>query len=104
MTDTYTRLVSQGVGKDLAKRLGLPQPAVLRRYTPGQPLVTGPVLVQGNTAGADELAATLLSWNLDVRRHAVPREKLGAIILVLDGLATPGRPRKARALRCFVAA
>jgi 3-oxoacyl-[acyl-carrier protein] reductase len=89
MTDTYTRLVSQGVGKDLAKRLGLPQPAVLRRYTPGQPLVTGPVLVQGNTAGADELAATLLSWNLDVRRHAVPREKLGAIILVLDALATP---------------
>ncbi|MCU1435641.1 MAG: 3-ketoacyl-ACP reductase [Pseudarthrobacter sp.] len=89
MTDTYTRLVSQGVGKDLAKRLGLPQPAVLRRYTPGQPLVTGPVLVQGNTAGADELAATLLSWNLDVRRHAVPRERLGAIILVLDALATP---------------
>jgi 3-oxoacyl-[acyl-carrier protein] reductase len=89
MTDTYTRLVSQGVGKDLAKRLGLPQPAVLRRYTPGQPLVTGPVLVQGNTAGADELAATLLSWNLDVRRHAVPREKLGAIILVLEALATP---------------
>ncbi|GAA1759857.1 3-oxoacyl-ACP reductase [Pseudarthrobacter sulfonivorans] len=89
MTDTYTRLVSQGLGKDLAKRLGLPVPAVLRRYTPGQPLVTGPVLVQGSTPGADELAATLLSWNLDVRRHAVPREKLGAIILVLDGLATP---------------
>lgn len=89
MTDTYTRLVSQGLGKDLAKRLGLPQPAVLRRYTPGQALVIGPVLVQGSTPGADELAATLLSWNLDVRRHAVPREKLGAIILVLDGLTTP---------------
>ena len=26
------------------------------------------------------LAAELLSWDLDVRRHAVPREKLGAII------------------------
>ncbi|WP_255770212.1 3-oxoacyl-ACP reductase [Pseudarthrobacter sulfonivorans] len=89
MTDTYTRLVSQGLGKDLAKRLGLPQPAALRRYTPGQALVSGPVLVQGTTPGADELAATLLSWNLDVRRHAVPREKLGAIILVLDGLTTP---------------
>jgi 3-oxoacyl-[acyl-carrier protein] reductase len=89
MTDTYTRLVSQGLGKDLAKRLGLPQPAVLRRYTQGQALVNGPVLVQGSTPAADELAATLLSWNLDVRRHAVPREKLGAIILVLDGLTTP---------------
>ena len=35
MTDTYTRLVSQGLGKDLAKRLGLPQPAVLRRHHAG---------------------------------------------------------------------
>jgi 3-oxoacyl-[acyl-carrier protein] reductase len=89
MTDKYTTLVNQGLGRNIAKRLGLPQPALLRRYKPGQPLVTGPVLVQGNTAGADELAATLLSWDLDVRRHAVPREKLGAIILVLDELSRP---------------
>ncbi len=89
MTDKYTTLVNQGVGRNIAKRLGLPQPALLRRYEPGQPLATGPVLVQGNTAGADELSATLLSWDLDVRRHAVPREKLGAIILVLDELTRP---------------
>lgn len=89
MTDKYTTLVNQGVGKNIAKRLGLPQPALLRRYKPGQPLVNGPVLVQGNTAGADELAAKLLSWDLDVRRHAVPREKVGAIILVLDELSRP---------------
>ena len=95
MTDTYTQLVSQGLGKDIAKKLGLPQPAVLRRHQPGQPLVDGPVLVQGSSAGADELAATLLSWDLDVRRHAVPKEKLGAIILVLDELEPPGGPGKA---------
>lgn len=89
MTDKYTTLVNRGLGRNIAKRLGLPQPALLRRYKPGQALTTGPVLVQGTTAGADELAATLLSWELDVRRHAVPREKLGAIILVLDELARP---------------
>ncbi|QDY91136.1 3-oxoacyl-ACP reductase [Arthrobacter sp. UKPF54-2] len=89
MTDKYTQFVSRGLGKDLAKKLGLPQPVVLRRHQPGQPLVTGPVLVQGAGHGADELAATLLSWDLDVRRHAVPREKLGAIILVLDEAARP---------------
>jgi 3-oxoacyl-[acyl-carrier protein] reductase len=89
MTDKYTQLVSHGLGKNVARKLGLPQPALLRRYKPGQALITGPVLVQGTTAEADDLAAALLSWDLDVRRHAVPREKLGAIILVLDHLAGP---------------
>ncbi|PNI09544.1 3-oxoacyl-ACP reductase [Arthrobacter sp. AFG7.2] len=90
MTDTYAQLVNHGVGRNVARKLGLPQPAVLRRYQPGQPLITGPVLVQGNTAEADNLAAELLSWDLDVRRHAVPREKLGAIILALDEVSHPG--------------
>lgn len=89
MSDKYTQFVSHGLGKDIAKRLGLPQPAVLRRHEPGRLLVEGPVLVQGSTSGADHLAATLLAWNLDVRRHAIPKEKLGAIILVLDELAHP---------------
>jgi 3-oxoacyl-[acyl-carrier protein] reductase len=95
MTDTYAQLVNHGLGRNVARKLGLPQPAVLRRYQPGQPLITGPIVVQGDTAGADSLAAELLSWDLDVRRHAVPREKLGAIILVLDEVARPedlGKP------------
>src|SRR5919107_4120764 len=89
MTDKYAQLVNQGLGRNVARKLGLPQPAVLRRYEPGQPLITGPVLVQGDSAAADKLAAELLAWDLDVRRHAVPREKLGAIILVLDDVARP---------------
>jgi 3-oxoacyl-[acyl-carrier protein] reductase len=89
VSDKYTQFVSRGFGKDAARKLGLPQPVVLRRYQPGQPLVPGPVLVQGSSSGADELATALLSWDLDVRRHAVPRERLGAIVLVLDDLERP---------------
>lgn len=93
MTDKYTQFVSHGFGKDLAKKLGLPQPAVLRRYKAGEPLVPGPVLLlgsgNGNAAGADELASVLLGWGLDVRRNALPKEKLGAIILVLDDVEHP---------------
>lgn len=89
MTDTYTRLVSKGPGRDLAKRLGLPQPAALRRYEPGQPLIAGPVLVIGSGAGADELAGELLRWDVDVRRHAVAKERLGAVLLALDHLESP---------------
>jgi 3-oxoacyl-[acyl-carrier protein] reductase len=89
MTDKYTQFVSRGFGRDVAKRLGLPQPVVLRRHKPGQPLVPGPILVQGLTEGADELATSLLSWDLHVRRNAVPGERLGAIVLVLDDLGSP---------------
>lgn len=88
-SDKYTRFVSAGLGRDLASRLGLPQPAILRRYESGAPLITGPVLVEGSSAGADALATRLLDWDLDVRRHAAPKTRLGAIILVLDELADP---------------
>ncbi|MCQ9166074.1 3-oxoacyl-ACP reductase [Arthrobacter sp. STN4] len=88
-SDKYTELVSGGLGRELAKRLGLPQPAVLRRFTPGAPLVQGPILVVGHSAGADAVSAVLLSWGQDVRRHATPRDTLGAIVLVLDELAHP---------------
>ncbi|MFJ5956252.1 3-oxoacyl-ACP reductase [Paenarthrobacter sp. NPDC092416] len=95
MTDKYTQIVSHGLGKDVARRLGLPQPVVLRRYQPGAPLITGPVLVNGDSAGADDLATTLMGWGLDVRRNALPKEKLGAIIMVLDAVQHPedlGKP------------
>ena len=88
--DKYTQFVSAGFGKDLAKRLRLPQPAILRRYAPDAPLLTGPVLVLGSSAGTDALAAALLDWKLDVRRHATPKEKLGGIVVVLDELSAPG--------------
>ena len=87
--DKYTEFVSRGFGKDLAKRLGLPQPAILRRYQPGAPLLEGPILVLGHGDGADAVATVLLEWHQDVRRHATPKEKLGAIVVVVDELAHP---------------
>ncbi|MEE2523091.1 3-oxoacyl-ACP reductase [Pseudarthrobacter sp. J75] len=89
MTDKYTKFVSGGTGRDIARKLGLPQPVELRRHKPGQALVDGPVLVEGSGQGAEDLAAALLGWGLDIRRHAVPKEKLGAVVLVLDNLEAP---------------
>ncbi|MFC8303407.1 3-oxoacyl-ACP reductase [Specibacter sp. NPDC057265] len=87
--DRYTELVSGGLGRAVAKRLGLPQPARLRRYSPGEPLLAAPVLVVGAGPGADDVAKVLLDWHQDVRRHATPKEKLGAIVVVLDNLNDP---------------
>ncbi|MFL4474787.1 3-oxoacyl-ACP reductase [Paeniglutamicibacter sp. MACA_103] len=90
MADKYLELVNSGFTQKLAKSLGLPRPAILRRHAPGAPLLPGPVLLLGESASAQELADTLLGWGLDVRRHAAGEARLGGIILLLDGLASPG--------------
>ncbi|WP_413451914.1 3-oxoacyl-ACP reductase [Georgenia phoenicis] len=98
MSDRYLELVSGGTGKTVAKKLGLPQPARLRRTDPAsvdQPLVPGPVLVLDDGASvraADELAETLLGWDLDVRRD--PQElgkgrRWGGVVLVLTEASSP---------------
>lgn len=45
MADRYQTFTQSGAGRFLVKRLGLPNPPVLRRYKPGQAVVEGPVLV-----------------------------------------------------------
>ena len=45
MADRYLDLVNSGVGARVASTLGLPRPAVLRRYRAGEPLAPGPVLL-----------------------------------------------------------
>lgn len=112
MTDTYLQLVNSGVTQKIAKQLGLPQPAPLRRHRPGAPLLAGPVLVLGRGADADALAAVLSGpaggdpgvaardgaalhdavldgWDLDVHRHPVPDTRYAAVVLVLTGLTHP---------------
>ncbi|WP_022916979.1 3-oxoacyl-ACP reductase [Ruania albidiflava] len=92
MSDTYLNLVNSGVTKELAKKLGLPRPARLRRTEPArvdQPLVPGPVLLVGRGPESDALAEWLLSWDLDVRRNAPSSGKLGAVVLDLTDVTGP---------------
>jgi 3-oxoacyl-[acyl-carrier protein] reductase len=96
VSDTYLDLVSGGAGARVAKKLGLPRPARLRRTDPAAvdvPLTPGPVLVlsdAGSTDDADAVAEGLLGWDLDVRRDTrLGQGRWGAVVLVLTGLAHP---------------
>ncbi|WP_402462882.1 3-oxoacyl-ACP reductase [Isoptericola aurantiacus] len=92
MTDRYTQAVNSGFTKTLATRLGLPRPALLRRYRAGDPLTVGPVLVLSDGASkadADELAQVLLGWDVDVRREPSGDHRWGAVLLVLTEAAQP---------------
>lgn len=97
MSDSYLDLVNSGPAAAIAKKLGLPRPAKLRRTDPrsvDDPLTTGPVLVLSDADSredADLLAARLLDWDLDVRRHSdLPaHRRWGAVVVVLTSLASP---------------
>ncbi|MEV4845222.1 3-oxoacyl-ACP reductase [Micromonospora matsumotoense] len=69
MTDRYASFVQSGAGRALVKRLGLPDPPRLRRHTPGDPLLPGPVLLGAATGGrlGDPVAAILTAAGVDVR-------------------------------------
>ncbi|MBN0039238.1 3-oxoacyl-ACP reductase [Cellulosimicrobium cellulans] len=93
MTDSYVQAVNSGFTKTLAKKLGLPRPAVLRRFRAGEPLTVGPVLVLGGTPGvrddADLVAEALLAWDLDVRQTPDDTTRWGAVVVVLSGIERP---------------
>jgi len=90
MGDTYLNLVNSGVTAKIAKQLGLPQPAPLRRYRPGSPLLGGPALVVGQGTDADAVAALLSTrWDVEVHRHATPELRYAAVVLVLTQVSHP---------------
>ncbi|HVY97602.1 MAG TPA: short chain dehydrogenase, partial [Solirubrobacterales bacterium] len=51
MSDRYSQIVNAPVVSTVAKQLGLPQPVELDRYTPGDPVVAGPVLYDAAPGG-----------------------------------------------------
>ncbi len=58
-TDLYSQLVHSAPGSFIAKQLGIPQPATLRRYRPGDPPLVGSLLVGGEGRVVEPLRATL---------------------------------------------
>ncbi|MGY2002765.1 3-oxoacyl-ACP reductase [Blastococcus sp. SYSU DS1024] len=97
MADWYTNFANSGFGTTLTKQLGLPRPAELRRYEPGQPLLHGPAVVGSAGAGRlrETVTAVLRDAGVTVQSPATADggtdgEKLGAVVLDATGLTGPG--------------
>lgn len=88
-TDSYTRFVNKPLGKQLAKTVGLPQPVPLRRHTKGDRLVSGPILVVGDSPAAETAANLLWADDYDVRRDPGLKQAFAAIIVAFDDVANP---------------
>jgi 3-oxoacyl-[acyl-carrier protein] reductase len=99
MTDRYQQLVNTPIGKLVSKQIGLPNPPRLQRYEPGQPVISGPVLVAapgGRLAGAltevlASIEAEVFTPMDDSLRTAAAAAKLDAAIFNTD--AAPAEQR-----------
>ena len=92
MSDWYRDFANSGVGSTVVEQLGLPRPAVLRRYEPGEPLLTGPAVV--GTTGGGRLHETLIRVLEDAGVPVQPPtatdgERLGAVLLDATGVTGP---------------
>jgi len=97
MSDWYREFANSGLGTTITKNLGLPRPAVLRRYEPGQPLLPGPAVVGSAGAGRlrDEVTQLLKDAGVTVvspvaADGAADGERFGAVVLDATGLTGPG--------------
>ncbi|WP_406104834.1 3-oxoacyl-ACP reductase [Streptomyces sp. NBC_01003] len=80
MADRYLNFTGTAPGRFLTRRLGLPQPAQLHRWTPERPSLEGPLLhlTAGESVHTAELAGLLARTGLEVRSAA---ERPAAIVL-----------------------
>jgi 3-oxoacyl-[acyl-carrier protein] reductase len=77
MPDRYQQLVNTPIGKLVSKQVGLPDPPILDRYRPGQPVIAGPVLFGAPAAsGAPRLAPAVLATLKAIEaRVSTPRDE-----------------------------
>jgi 3-oxoacyl-[acyl-carrier protein] reductase len=100
MSDWYRDFANSGVGSTLVGQLGLPRPAVLRRYEPGASLLTGPAVV--GTVGEGRLQGVLTRVLQDAGVPVLPAvdgdgERLAAVLLDATGVTSPADLAAARA-------
>ena len=100
MSDRYLNLVNSPIGSAVASRVGLPQPAKLRRYSAGDPLLPGPALL-GSTAGkpSESVHKMLISAGVEVL-DSLPADTTVAAV-VLDARSVE-KPSDLGALREFL--
>jgi 3-oxoacyl-[acyl-carrier protein] reductase len=86
MADRYQQFVDSPPGRLIARQVGLPKPAQLRRYEPGQALVEGSALVGGT--GKLAKAATDVLKAAKVKVVKTPGDAHGAVIYDASELAS----------------
>lgn len=88
MADRYQQFISSPLGRQIAKRLGLPRPVPLRRYRPGDPVVAGPVLFDAAPGSRlrEAVNKTLKSVNAQVHQTPVEGARYAGLVFDATGI------------------
>ena len=86
MSDRYRQLVNTPIGRIVSKQVGLPQPVRLERFTPGGPVVDGPVLLGAAAGGrlGGAIAAVLAAVGAEVHTPMAGDVRRAAADAALD--------------------
>jgi 3-oxoacyl-[acyl-carrier protein] reductase len=90
MSDKYQAFTQSTIGQLLVKNLGLPQPTRLERYTAGDPLVSGTVLVGGSGRVVDELPGLLDVLGVASATTRADGERYKGLVFDATGLTSIG--------------
>jgi 3-oxoacyl-[acyl-carrier protein] reductase len=88
MSDKYQAFTQSTIGKLLVKNLGLPQPTKLERYSAGDPLVRGTVLIGGRGRLADELPGLLGQLDVTTADARVDGQRYKGLVFDATGLTS----------------
>ncbi|GAA4957383.1 3-oxoacyl-ACP reductase [Actinoplanes utahensis] len=95
MADRYANFANSGLGRTVVKRLGLPDPPRLRRHRPGDPLVSGPVLVGAAPGGrlSEPVGKSLEAAGVPVTSQTPEGVRVSALLFDATGIADSGQLR-----------
>src|SRR5882757_4754319 len=96
MADRYQQFTKTPVGKFVVPKLGLPNPATLRRYKPGQPALEGPALLGAAPGGRLEktLKGQLADAGIEVLATPLDQGKHAALVFDATGITGPEQLRE----------
>ena len=88
MSDRYQGFTQSAIGKLIVKNLGLPNPTQLDRYTEGEPLVDGTVLVGGRGRLAESLPGLLDTLGIASTQQADEGVRLKGLVFDATGITS----------------
>ncbi|ATY15658.1 3-oxoacyl-ACP reductase [Amycolatopsis sp. AA4] len=94
MADRYQQFTKTPLGKFVVPKLGLPNPATLRRYRPGQPALEGPALLGAAPGGRLEKTVRAQLTEAGIEVLSAPADRHAALVFDATGVTDPGQLRE----------